>query len=323
MPHDRFLTALASELATLDARGNPKRHESVIVGVLPRGERLRPALPARRPRPAALPEDELEQLPRHEPPPRGDRRRGGGVAQVRRRPRRGALHQRHLRAARRARAEAGDVPRPRSGDDLLLRLRDDDRHLRAAGDERDRARLRRAEPQLHHQRHQARPPEGEARLQAQRHGRLRGEAGRGRGELPARAGDHRRHLLDARRPGAARRAVRDRRKIRRALPRERRRPGRRLARRRRLRPHRPRHRGAARACARGSDLLIGTLGKAFGVNGGYVVGPKLLVDFLRETAPMYIYSNPITPAEAAAAQRRGRDPRRPGGRGPASPTSAR
>jgi len=53
--------------------------------------------------------------------------------------------------------------------------------------------------------------------------------------------------------------------------------------------------------AGGSDLLIGTLGKAFGVNGGYVVGPQLLVDFLRETAPMYIYSNPITPAEAAAA----------------------
>lgn len=53
--------------------------------------------------------------------------------------------------------------------------------------------------------------------------------------------------------------------------------------------------------AGGSDILIGTLGKAFGVNGGYVVGPRLLIDFLRETAPTYIYSNPITPAEAAAA----------------------
>jgi len=50
-----------------------------------------------------------------------------------------------------------------------------------------------------------------------------------------------------------------------------------------------------------SDLLIGTLGKAFGVNGGHVVGAQGLIDFLRETAPMYIYSNPITPAEAAAA----------------------
>lgn len=52
-----------------------------------------------------------------------------------------------------------------------------------------------------------------------------------------------------------------------------------------------------------SDLLIGTLGKAFGVNGGYVVGAQGLIDYLRETAPMYIYSNPITPAEAAAALR--------------------
>jgi glycine C-acetyltransferase len=49
------------------------------------------------------------------------------------------------------------------------------------------------------------------------------------------------------------------------------------------------------------DVLIGTLGKAFGVNGGYVTGSGNLVAFLREKAPMYIYSNPITVAEAAAA----------------------
>ncbi|HSL72613.1 MAG TPA: aminotransferase class I/II-fold pyridoxal phosphate-dependent enzyme [Longimicrobiales bacterium] len=51
------------------------------------------------------------------------------------------------------------------------------------------------------------------------------------------------------------------------------------------------------------DLLVGTLGKAFGVNGGYVVSSASVIRFLRETSPMYIYSNPITAAEAAAALR--------------------
>jgi glycine C-acetyltransferase len=50
-----------------------------------------------------------------------------------------------------------------------------------------------------------------------------------------------------------------------------------------------------------SDLLVGTLGKAFGVNGGYVAGSITLISYLRESSPFYIYSNPITPAEAAAA----------------------
>ncbi len=50
------------------------------------------------------------------------------------------------------------------------------------------------------------------------------------------------------------------------------------------------------------DLLVGTLGKAFGVNGGYVVSSAPLARYLREASPMYIYSNPITPGEAAAAR---------------------
>ena len=49
------------------------------------------------------------------------------------------------------------------------------------------------------------------------------------------------------------------------------------------------------------DVLVGTLGKAFGVNGGYVVSNAAVVRFLRESSPMYIYSNPITAGEAAAA----------------------
>ncbi|HLF61124.1 MAG TPA: aminotransferase class I/II-fold pyridoxal phosphate-dependent enzyme [Acidimicrobiia bacterium] len=49
------------------------------------------------------------------------------------------------------------------------------------------------------------------------------------------------------------------------------------------------------------DVLIGTLGKGFGVNGGYVTGSEDIVSYSREKAPMYIYSNPITVGEAAAS----------------------
>ncbi len=50
-----------------------------------------------------------------------------------------------------------------------------------------------------------------------------------------------------------------------------------------------------------ADILIATLGKALGVNGGYVVADRAFIDYLRETSPFYIYSNSITPSEAAAA----------------------
>src|SRR5258706_2752762 len=50
-----------------------------------------------------------------------------------------------------------------------------------------------------------------------------------------------------------------------------------------------------------ADLLVGTFGKGFGADGGYVVGKKLLIDYLRESAATYIYSNSISPTVAAAA----------------------
>jgi glycine C-acetyltransferase len=53
--------------------------------------------------------------------------------------------------------------------------------------------------------------------------------------------------------------------------------------------------------AQGVDVLVATLGKALGVNGGYVASASSVIRFLRESAPFYIYSNPITPAEARAA----------------------
>ncbi len=48
-------------------------------------------------------------------------------------------------------------------------------------------------------------------------------------------------------------------------------------------------------------MLIATLGKAIGVNGGYVASSSTAIRFLREKAATYIYSNPISPSEAAAA----------------------
>lgn len=60
-------------------------------------------------------------------------------------------------------------------------------------------------------------------------------------------------------------------------------------------------RGTEELCNCRADILIGTLGKAFGVNGGYVASAKSVIGYLREKAPLYIYSNPISPAEAAAA----------------------
>jgi len=60
-------------------------------------------------------------------------------------------------------------------------------------------------------------------------------------------------------------------------------------------------RGTEEYCGTKVDIVIGTLGKSFGVNGGYVVASKQIIDYLREKAPMYIYSNPITVSEASAA----------------------
>ena len=62
-----------------------------------------------------------------------------------------------------------------------------------------------------------------------------------------------------------------------------------------------RGRGTEEQTGARADILIGTLGKALGVNGGYVVASQPVIDYCRETAPFYIYSNPLTPAEAAAA----------------------
>jgi 8-amino-7-oxononanoate synthase len=49
------------------------------------------------------------------------------------------------------------------------------------------------------------------------------------------------------------------------------------------------------------DLWMGTLSKSFASCGGYVGGSKTLVQYLKYTAPGFIYSVGITPANAGAA----------------------
>ncbi|MBP0017120.1 MAG: 8-amino-7-oxononanoate synthase [Cyanobacteria bacterium SBLK] len=54
-------------------------------------------------------------------------------------------------------------------------------------------------------------------------------------------------------------------------------------------------------CTNKPLIQIGTLSKALGSLGGYVAGSKLLIDFLRNRAPTWIYTTGLSPADTAAA----------------------
>lgn len=49
------------------------------------------------------------------------------------------------------------------------------------------------------------------------------------------------------------------------------------------------------------DIEVGTLSKAFGVMGGFVTGPEVLIDYLRQRARPFLFSSGLTPADTAAA----------------------
>ncbi|MHC1773104.1 MAG: aminotransferase class I/II-fold pyridoxal phosphate-dependent enzyme [Flexilinea sp.] len=60
-------------------------------------------------------------------------------------------------------------------------------------------------------------------------------------------------------------------------------------------------RGCEEVSGAKADVLVGTLGKGFGADGGYAVGDQVVIDYLRESSATYIYSNSIAPGCAAAA----------------------
>ena len=60
-------------------------------------------------------------------------------------------------------------------------------------------------------------------------------------------------------------------------------------------------RGTEEHCGARVDIFVGTFGKAFGVNGGFVAGSPDLIEAVRQKADTYIYTNPLGAADAAAA----------------------
>jgi glycine C-acetyltransferase len=63
----------------------------------------------------------------------------------------------------------------------------------------------------------------------------------------------------------------------------------------------PTGRGTEEHTGARADVLVGTFGKAFGVNGGFVAGSPTLVEAVRQKADTYIYTNPLSAADCAAA----------------------
>jgi glycine C-acetyltransferase len=60
-------------------------------------------------------------------------------------------------------------------------------------------------------------------------------------------------------------------------------------------------RGTMEVTGAAPDVIIGTFGKAFGVNGGFVAASPAVVEAIRQKADTYIYTNPLSVADCAAA----------------------
>ena len=63
----------------------------------------------------------------------------------------------------------------------------------------------------------------------------------------------------------------------------------------------PAGRGTADHTQTSPDIIIGTFGKAFGANGGFIAGSPTVIEAVRQKADTYIYTNPLSVADCAAA----------------------
>jgi len=63
----------------------------------------------------------------------------------------------------------------------------------------------------------------------------------------------------------------------------------------------PAGRGTADHTGAQPDIIIGTFGKAFGVNGGFIAASQAVIEAVRQKADTYIYTNPLSVADCAAA----------------------
>jgi len=60
-------------------------------------------------------------------------------------------------------------------------------------------------------------------------------------------------------------------------------------------------RGTSDFCNASPDIIVGTFGKAFGVNGGFIAASNPIIESVRQKADTYIYTNPLSVADCAAA----------------------
>ena len=49
------------------------------------------------------------------------------------------------------------------------------------------------------------------------------------------------------------------------------------------------------------EIEVGTLSKAFGVMGGFITGPAVLIDYLKQKGRPFLFSTGLTPADTASA----------------------